>query len=269
MSWEEHEAIQTRLAYNKSIAVRNARHQYLLTGMLRCRRCDCNMRGWPSGKSEQFRYICPKCKVRIYLESLERRIWFQVMALLKDPKRYMAEARKKDSVAEQTRDSLLKEMADYQRRLKAALDKEKKLALQWLSDQISQEALTQVQALVRAERAHYEEQLELAQGRLQAIDRVAITVRAVEDLGTRIGDKLEGADFNRRKWVLSQMFAKVYYTPGKEPPNDVELEVALAPIESEADKGSTASTARDTAGQEAIVYQTASCSPSSGLWACR
>jgi hypothetical protein len=124
-------------------------------------------------------------------------------------------------------DSLLQDMATYQRRLRAVLEKEKKAASAWLAERISEEALEQVRALVRAERAHCEEMIELAKGRLKALDRVAVTVKSMEALGQKIGAKLDQADFARRRWMLGQMCAIVRINPDQKPPDDVELEVSL------------------------------------------
>jgi hypothetical protein len=237
MTWEEHEAIQQKLIQNKALSRRNAKRDYLFTGMIRCRRCDCAMRGWANHQGKYLWYVCPRCDVKYRLAELEARVWSQVQALLSDPARYMAQVRQKDAAADQTRDSLLRDISSYERRLKAVLEKEKKAATAWLSDMVSAEALEQVRAFVRAERAHCEEMIDLAKGRLKALDRVAVTVKSMEALGQKIGDKLDQADFAQRRWVLGQMCAMVRIDPEQESPDDVELEVSLDAVEPQTPDG--------------------------------
>jgi hypothetical protein len=139
----------------------------------------------------------------------------------------MSRARQRNRAADGTRDSLLMDTARYQKKLRSVLEKEKKAGLSWLSDQLSQEALQQIKASLGAERAFCEEQIVLARTRLSSLDRMAITIDAMAKLKAKIGEKLDGADFARQRWILSQMFARILIYPDRAPPEDVELEVAL------------------------------------------
>lgn len=86
LTWDEWLTVQRRLENNKLLAQRNAKHDYLLRGVVVCDVHHRRMRGWPVHKT--WHYVCPVgqgCRGWIPGPASEERAKYAVSLLLNDP----------------------------------------------------------------------------------------------------------------------------------------------------------------------------------------
>lgn len=131
--------------------------------------------------------LCRICGARYRGDEIEARVWREVTDLLADPNRYVWRLQDTDGIHD-TSDSLRADLAACQNRLALVVEKEAKLAMGWLEQHVSQEAVDGAAPPVKAGRAFAEEQAERITARLASLDRAVVQVRPWRRSPARAGE---------------------------------------------------------------------------------
>ena len=145
ISLEVFELAQAQLARNRQKASRNMKQEYMLSGHIRCRKCDRNYWGlskwivWGGQKHLKRFYRCAG-KLRMVspvqcdnhnlnADRIEAAVWTEIKNTLSNPDRVIEELKRKQNAADH-KDQLEQELKQTERRL-LDLDREQQQLLQW------------------------------------------------------------------------------------------------------------------------------------------
>lgn len=210
---------------------RKPKHQYLLTGMLRCIKSHANMHGHTAmhrGKAYGY-YVCPhrtpllrldpatRCDVRrLKKSSIEDWVWNSIMTLAKEPERIKAELQRRRQDVEKEQHLTLQAMAGLQKEI-ARFQRQKAdlLELYLNRDQMGsgltkQEYETKA-SQIAAEITRLETQLaEMQQRNVSDLPTPAETDQAMEML-EKVRVAAEKATFQEKRTILRFLAVQVLY----------------------------------------------------------
>ena len=213
VSWDEWESVQQQLVRNQQESPRNGKRFYLLRGMMFCPNHPRKMSG--HGRGQRYWYECPvrrghdigassRCPV-VPGARAETLVWEKVSVFLSDPTTFMAELeRQRQSSSGQeinTKDKIVnlkKKLADVDRR-------ETDLVNLRLREVVSDEALDRNAALLRAERSHYQDEIEREKTAAATVEQAHAAIYSLVALRDRIVDRLDSASPEERRRVLEAL----------------------------------------------------------------
>ena len=223
------DALHKRLEDNLRLARRNAKREYLLSGLVN-HACGSGMGGranhgktyYHCFKSNHFKApINDKgepnpcaCKW-ISARALEAAVWDTVTDLLQQPELLVRELEKLTQPDSASRQALEEELAQVSRRLEKLPKEERRLVEGYrkgfYSDVIMRDEMGQVQQ----EQAAVQERMRELQRQLAHMDRALNYQGQVEDLTVRLRQGLDSMGFSERRELLRLLVEQVVYEDGQ------------------------------------------------------
>jgi len=225
LTLEVFEAAQRRREGNVLEATRNTKNQYLLRGMVVCGTCGRRYTGMtrPSaGKSGSFYYACSERTARRaqpdavacpnpYMrgDALEREIWAEVCAALRDPVGALERVR-----SEQVEPAPRLDTSDLEKRLEAVTVRRSRLLDGYLEGTIAKpdyvERIADLDAQMIALQTRLGEMTSSFARTARAVSAIPLT-----ELAARYAPTLESLDFEERREVVALLLERVLVLPDK------------------------------------------------------
>jgi predicted nuclease with TOPRIM domain len=142
------------------------------------------------------------------------------MAFLSDPQTFMAEMERRRRSGTSSDSDTRSTIEALKRKLDKVTSMETELLTSKLRGLVSQEAVERSAALLRAERSHYQDELERQEAALATLYQSRAALESLVDLRNRMIDRLESATLEDRRWVLQTLNARIQISK-------VGLEVSL------------------------------------------
>ena len=220
VTWQEWEAVQARLKLNKANSARNAKRFYMLSGLLFCEEDGRRLRGLSKKDGRYFYYGCtlrkgatpgrPPCSHKqIRGAELEETVWDQVKSFLTDPHTFLAEIERQRGANTGGVSDVGTQLEQLERSLKNVDAMETDLVGLRLRGQVSDTAFERQSALLRAERAHYTEEMERQKEAWAAVQESESALNSLERLRDQILDQLASTTAQDRRWVLDALNTRV------------------------------------------------------------
>jgi len=182
------EAAQAQLRRNRERAKRNTKHQYLLTGHIRC--ASCHRKYW--GMMWYYRYYYYRCSGSLPMVSpvrcgnrnlradkIEALIWQKVEELISQPRVVLAELeRKRTQVNDES--FLEEELGQVNRRLKA-LDREQDQLLQWALKGFPEESVIRENEKINRQRADLKERRAELETKINQARKAEVDIEGIEE----------------------------------------------------------------------------------------
>jgi len=218
VSWEDYLAAQVRMKMNQKFSPRNAKHNYLLRGLIICAVHGSTYHG-AHHKPGSFIYKCSayrpgftsseRCKRYIYGRTLEETIWEKASGILNNPELILSELERRKEAQSTTEQTMLESLKQIERRLEANRQAEAKLVDLHSRGDVSQDVYPRVRAGYKAERSWCEEEMERLQKKLTLVREKFVTLEQVNALRGRLGEKLAKATPENRRFVLEALETQV------------------------------------------------------------
>jgi len=219
VTWEEYLSVQERMKVNQQYSPRNAKHQYLMRGMITCEEHSKTYHGRYNQK-DHFVYVCSSyrpplrsptpCKRYIYGETLDATVWEKASAILQHPDVILSELERRRATQSETEDSIRERLNSVERKLQANKQAEAKLVNLFTRGEIEDDIFGRNKAMFKAERTWCEEEVQRLRSQLEAAQLRFVTLEQVKVLGERLGDRLASAGFEDKRFVLECLETCVY-----------------------------------------------------------
>jgi site-specific DNA recombinase len=219
VTWEEWEWAQRKLADNKANSKRNTKRFYLLAGMAYCEHDGRRLYSHTTRSDRSPYYACTlrrgagrgaPCDLGyVNGPTLEGLVWESVVGLLTDPEVFMAEMQRRYGNVDNTSAQIQESINTLERKLAKLVAMDTDLVNMKLREEIIPEVYERSLALNKAERAHYQEEIERLRRELAAIEQQHTSLEALEKVRDQIADKLTGASPEERQWVLKMLETRV------------------------------------------------------------
>ena len=218
VSVEEFDLVQRRLARNKAQGGRASRN-YLLRGRLRCA-CGKKWRGKTQRKNDStyYRYVCPgreaagpdRCSmISVNGSQLEEQVWEKAVEFLTSPDVVLAEVEGHLQEAQQVAPQLEADIAKLERSV-ANLDSADQRAYQGFAKGItSEKTYLGVKAGLDVEGGLLADELERRREALEDLRQKTVDIKLVNELRSRIADKLANASEDDKRFVLDCLDGQV------------------------------------------------------------
>ena len=220
VTWQEYLDTQARLAANKKFASRNAKHQYLLRGMIRCETHGRVHHGRPRENDWGFLYVCPvvgnaiiageNCtRKTIWGPSWDKEVWNAAVSLLTNPDIILGEMERRQQAQLETEASVEAELEHLARRTQNSDNAEMELVSLKVRGDITDTVFHRQKKLLGAERTWLDEERMRLRQRLESVREQFLTIQQVNSLRQRIGGKLDNTDFEAKRFVLEALEANI------------------------------------------------------------
>ena len=215
ITWEQHLDIIKRLLTNKENASRNAKHNYLLRGLISCQLCHGTRHyvGVQTTRGKD-KYVCNKswavgygerCLARpMDKEELEQGVKEKIRAFFAKPEIYLDEMNGRLGMQEQTKTDLEHSIKNLDREYQETIDAECRYA-----DMLSKEAFDEKKKLLVLRRQHLSEKKEQQGLKLVNLEKVAVTRMTIETLKKRLQRNLDTASEEDWRFILDTLNANV------------------------------------------------------------
>jgi len=218
------EAAQAQLKRNKDRASRNTKQQYLLSGHIRCRRCNRNYWGYVKrakwgGEYHPKRYyrcsgnlqmVSPaRCGNRnLTADKVEALIWQEVEKLLSQPDLVLAELeRKRTQVNDKS--FLEEELGQINRRLKA-LSREQDQLLQWALKGFPEESVIKENEKINRQRAEFKEQRAELEIRIDQAKQAEVNIDGIKRFCELARQNLGNFTFEDKRLALEALQTEIW-----------------------------------------------------------
>ena len=224
VSWAEYLEIQARLQANKRFSRRNARRPYLLRGMILCETHQRNFQGRPREHNKGFMYVCtvvnnkiipidPCARKSVGGPTIEREVWDRAVDLLTNPEVILGELDRRREAQAETETSIAESLARAEKRLAANEQAEMELVSLRIRGDVSDSVYERQKSLLKAERTWLGDETERLQRQQARVRQNFVTLEQVQALRDRLGAKLEGADYEAKRFVLEALETQVVVAP--------------------------------------------------------
>jgi DNA invertase Pin-like site-specific DNA recombinase len=229
VTWAEWEAVQKRLFLNKDQSRRNAKHIHLLSRMLYCARDGRRLQTFqPKGKGHY--YACSlrqgnavgmnTCDLsHVNGKNADTLVWDSIVTFLNDPDVFTAEMEKRRGSTSQGRDEIETTIKTLQQRVKKVNDMETELlGLRLRRDGageplVSDEAFHRQSALLRAEKVHYQDEIDRQQTALATLEKRAQAIETLISIRESIAQRLQSlSPLEGRRWALQTLQTYVRFS---------------------------------------------------------
>ena len=235
VTWKEWEWVAEKLSENKLNSQRNTQRFYLLQHMVYCARDGRRMYSHIPGSGRSHCYACTlrrgpargePCDLG-YVNGpmLEELVWGSVVGLLTDPAVFMAEMERRYGKVDNQGNRIGESIKALEKKLDRLVAMDTELVNMKLRGEIIPEVYERGLAFNKAERSHYQEEIERLKGELAVIEQQHAALEALEQVRERISDKLTSASPEERQWVLKMLETRVQV--GRE---RVLVSVGLPPV---------------------------------------
>ena len=215
INWDQHLDIVERLRTNKENATRNAKHNYLLRGLISCQLCNGDRHYFgvqPS--SGRPKYVCnkswavgyrEKCLARpMDKEELENGVKYKILAFFAKPEAYLAEMQGRMGMQEQTKADIEKTIKNLVRDYQDTIDAENRYV-----DRLSKEAFNEKKKFLMLRRQHLNEEKDRQVSKLAVLEKASIDRMTIEMLKKRLEHNLNNATEDDWRFILDTLKAKV------------------------------------------------------------
>ena len=178
----EWQQVQAQMKRNKAESQVNRNGFYMLSGMVFCSHDSRSWRGNRAGggKEHLWYYRCTlgrghgygdtRCPIpKINGPNLEREVWDSLITFLDDPEKYMQEMARLNGNNTSALEDVEATISTLDGKVNKVYGMESELALNHVRGQLSDEGYRRAAGLLRAERVHYEEELERQQAVLATV----------------------------------------------------------------------------------------------------
>ena len=218
------EAAQAQLKRNRERATRNTKQQYLLSGHIRCRRCNRNYWGYVKrakwgGEYHPKRYyrcsgnlqmVSPaRCGNRnLPADKVEALIWQEVEKLLCQPDLVLAELeRQRTEVNDKS--FLEEELGQVNRRLKA-LDREQDQLLQWALKGFPEESVIRENEKINRQRADLKKRRGELETRINQARKAEVDIEGIERFCELVRQNLKDFTFEDKRLALEALQTEIW-----------------------------------------------------------
>ena len=214
------EAAQAQLKRNKDRASRNRKQQYLLSGHIRCRRCNRNYWGYVHRGGEHYlRYyrcsgnlqmVSPvRCGNRnLPADKVEALIWQEVEKLLYQPDIVLAELeRRRTEVNDKS--FLEEELGQINRRLKA-LDREQDQLLQWALKGFPEESVIRENEKTNRQRADLKQRRAELEIKINQAGKAEVDIEGIKRFCELMRGNLSEFTFDDKRLALEALQIEVW-----------------------------------------------------------
>jgi len=218
------ETAQAQLKRNKDRASRNTKQQYLLSGYIRCRRCNRNYWGyvkrakWGGDYHAKRYYRCSgnlqmvspvRCGNRnLPADKVEALIWQEVEKLLSHPDLVLAELERKRAEVN-NKGFHEEELGQVNRRLKA-LDREQDQLLQWALKGFPEETVIRENEKFNRQRAELKERRAELETRIDQAKQAEVDIAGIERFCELVQQNLRDFTFEDKRLALEALQTEVW-----------------------------------------------------------
>jgi len=208
------EAVQVRLAMNKGESTRNQARPYLLRGLMVCGSCGRKLRSSPERDRRVYRCASretpsgPCGAPRVPADDVERWVWDEVSAILRDPAIIAREVEQARKAGDDP--GLTSALISAQRRL-AKIERDQERLAAGFRNKTGRMLELLEREIGRAEVERQQTVKEIAdlESRIAARQQVAKRWADVEAYCQRVDGRLETFDFNQKRLALEALAVKV------------------------------------------------------------
>ena len=218
------EAAQAQLKRNKDTASRNTKHQYLLSGHIRCRRCNRNYWGfvkrakWAGEYHIKRYYRCSgnlqmvsptRCGNRnLSADKVEALIWQEIEKLLCQPDLVLAELERKRT---QVNDKSFpeEELGQVNRRLKA-MDREQDQLLQWALKGFPEESVIRENEKINRQRSDLKQRRGELETRIKQAKEAEVDIEGIERFCALVRQNLRDFTFEYKRLALEALQTEIW-----------------------------------------------------------
>jgi hypothetical protein len=144
---------------------------------------------------------------------LEQEVWDSFMDFLDDPEKYMVEMARLKGNNTNTLDDVQATMKTLEGKLNKVYAMESELALKNVRGDLSDEAYHRAGAMLKAERTHYQEELDRQEEMLATLKESREALDILVTLRDQIRGKLQGSTPETRRWVLQSFGTRIIVGP--------------------------------------------------------
>ena len=219
VAWQEWEWAGKKLADNKLNSPRSSKRFYLLAGMVYCARDGRRMHSHTSRPGRAHYYACTlrkgaasgdPCDMGYFNgPHLEQLVWDSVVGLLTDPAVFVAEMNRRHGKADNNGNRVQESIKVLERKLAKLVALDTELVNMKLREEIIPEVFERSLALNKAERTHYQGEIEGLKGELAVIGQQHAAVEALEQVRERISGKLVSTSQEERQRVLRDLETRI------------------------------------------------------------
>lgn len=202
VSWEEYQYVQERLTRNKALAKRNAKHDFLLRGLIVC--ANDGRKYYGAARKNTFPiYVCNnahgkgypgKCNSKpIPCRAIEADVKEKVRRVLEKPEYFFPEAQKRQNVLTETVEALNRDLAHWQKQLRDCINYECVLARLLAQGKLSAEAYEQEWQLNSERRKYANEKILNLKEKLTNLRQKQVKAETIAHLGERLKENLDRA----------------------------------------------------------------------------
>jgi hypothetical protein len=224
VSWQVWEELQERLKRNKQDASRNAKHYFMLRGMLFCGTHGRRLVGHASNHAGLYHYSCP-AKRRLYPgqsicetpylngPKLEAQIWDRIWEFLTDEAVFNAEMARLGGINHEQEEQVQQQLAVLERQLHKLDGMDTELVSMKLRGLLTEEVFARSLALNKAERTYLTDEVERHKGTLRTMQQAKLATASLIALRKSMLKKLESPTPERKRWALECLEAKATLQP--------------------------------------------------------
>ena len=174
--------MQSQLARNKQESQRNAKRFYMLRGTLVCGMDGRRLIGRGNNAREDYYYVCskryrqdigiPQCdNPMLYGPTVETRVWDSVSAFLSNPRTFLAALDRRRGNNDSGESEMRSNIGSFEAKLRDVDERETELVSLKLRGLVSDVAIDRNAALLRAERVHWQDEIERQRGALATLEQ--------------------------------------------------------------------------------------------------
>jgi site-specific DNA recombinase len=215
INWQQHLEIVEWLKNNKENASRNAKHNYLLRGLISCQLCHGNRHYFGIQPSTgRAKYVCNKSWATGYREKclalpmdkegLEDGVKDKVRAFFAKPEVYLTNMQGRLGMQEQTKVDIEQRIKNLEREYQATIDTECRYA-----DMLSPEAFDEKKKLLMIKRQYLNGEKEQQTVKLATLEKATINRLTIEALKKRLQRNLDTASEADWRFILDILNANV------------------------------------------------------------
>jgi site-specific DNA recombinase len=233
---------QLRLEQNKIHSIRNRKHEYLLTGLMRCKECGYSLYGKAASRPKHKRLLYYRCigqdanrrpsgrvckSTPIRVEVLEDIVWEKTSSLLNNPDLALKEYQDRISANKNKRDSSNGFFAAKQKEIRQLENEKEKLLDLYQSGIISKEELTERISNVRKKINNTQEELKLFENEQKEKENTLKLIENFEIFKNKLNYNLQNLVYEDKKKVI-QLLVKEIIVDVKKQEVDIRHIVPLA-----------------------------------------
>ena len=196
---------------------------FILGGMIFCGQCGKRMSGFSAPKANWWGYRCggrygdhigmkPCTASDVGGPAAEALIWESVVAFLQDPAVFMAEMERRNDGQTMNKQEIEQCLAGLDRQLTRVDGKDQELIAIKLQYEITEGVFIRSLALIRAERAHINEEIVRQRALLATVEDNQAAVTGLVATRENLLARLEGATPEDRRWVMQILDVRVTAT---------------------------------------------------------